>query len=336
MTEGTKTESSMQKAGPGGFLIFKICVLALILALWAGCAQKQQALDLYVDGVMLRELDQNELAVKKLNAAVEADDSFWSAYSLLGEIYEELREYQESAASYERATALNPTSFKDYFNLGRVYRIMKQFSLAVKAYVKACEIDPEHLRAHLYAAETYYEIEDYDGALAYGRRAEEIDPNVGEVQKLLGNIYDSQRDYEQAIRSYKRSLEIDSNDVEVMTALATAYLQTERYEPAKELLVEVVEKEPGDSLAYQHLGYCQLRLGEVDGAIKSYRAALMVDEKDWQAARGLGVAYMLKGVGTEDEGLKARAVEQWRLSLAIKPDQPRSDKLIELIEKYSK
>jgi tetratricopeptide (TPR) repeat protein len=336
MTKGTKMEASTENGGAGGFLVFKICVLAAILVLWGGCAQKQQALDLYIDGVMLRELDQNELAAEKLNAAVKADDSFWSAYSLLGEIYEELREYQKSADSYERATKLNPTSFKDYFNLGRVYRIMKQFSLAVKAYVKACEIDPEHLRAHLYAAETYYEIQDYDGALAYGRRAEGIDPNVGEVQKLLGNIYDSQRNYEQAIRSYKRSLEIDSNDVEVMTALATAYLQTERYEPAKELLVEVVGKEPDNSLAYQHLGYCQLRLGQVDGAIESYRAALTMDEKDWQAARGLGVAYMLKGVGTEDEGLKARAVEQWRLSLAIKPDQPRSDKLIELIEKYSK
>ncbi|MHC4155398.1 MAG: tetratricopeptide repeat protein [Planctomycetota bacterium] len=335
MTNSMKTRKGIQKVGLRRVLRYGFCVLALVVSVCAGCAQKQQPVSLYVDAVVLRDLDQNELAAEKLNAAVKIDDRFWLAYSLLGEIYEDFKDYEESASFYERATELNPLSFKDYFNLGRVYSIMEKFALAVKAYVKACEIDPAHLEAHISAAETYYQLKEYNGALAYGRRAEEIDPNVGEVQKLLGNIYDSQRDYEQAIRSYKRSLEIDSNDVEVMRALAMAYLQTERYEPARQLLTEVLAKEPGDSL-YQHLGYCQLRLGEVDGAIESYSGALMIDEKDWQAARGLGVAYMLKSLGMEDEGLKARAVEQWRLSLAIKPDQPRSDKLIALIEKYSK
>jgi len=336
MTNGIMTKNGRDNAGFGLFLLWGFLVLAGILTAGGGCSGKQEALELYIDGVMLRQLDQNQLAAEKLNSVVEIDNKFWLAYSLLGEVYDELRDYEASAAAYERATALNPTSFKDYFNLGRVYRIMKKFSLAVKAYVKACELNPQHFEAHLYTAQTYYQMRDYEGALAYGRRAEELDPNVGEVQKLLGNIYDSRGDYEQAIRSYKRSLEIDGNDVAVMTALATAYLQSERYEPAKELLTEVVQREPDNNSAYQHLAYCHLRLNELDAAIESYSRALMIDEKDWQSARGLGVAYMLKGLGTGDEALKAKAVEQWRLSLAIRPDQPRGDKLIELIKKYSK
>jgi tetratricopeptide (TPR) repeat protein len=152
------------------------------------------------------------------------------AYSLLGEIYLEMKQYERSTASYERATKLNPGSFDDFFNLGRVYQIMKEFVKAVKAYARACEIKPGHLQA---TAKCYYKISDYNRALMYGKRAEQIDPDVSEVQNLLGDIYGSQKDYDHAIGSYKRSLELDSNDPDIMTSLAVAYLKTNRNEPAK-------------------------------------------------------------------------------------------------------
>jgi hypothetical protein len=52
----------------------------------------------------------------------------------------------------------------------------------------------------------------------------------------------------------------------------------------------------------------------------------------------LGVAYILKGTaedGTIDETLKAKAVQHWRRSLDIKPDQHNSDRLFRLIRRYS-
>jgi len=45
---------------------------------------------------------------------------------------------------------------------------------------------------------------------------------------------------------------------------------------------------------------------------------------------------MTKAKAENDAELKAQAVELWRQSLSIKPDQPRQDRLIKLIEKYSK
>jgi len=69
--------------------------------------------------------------------------------------------------------------------------------------------------------------------------------------------------------------------------------------------------------------------------IESYGRALEIDDKNWEARRGLGVAYMLKALSDEDQVLKAKAVEQWHLSLDIKPDQPRRERLLRLIRKYS-
>jgi Flp pilus assembly protein TadD len=121
-----------------------------------------------------------------------------------------------------------------------------------------------------------------------------------------------------------------------MMALAVAYLRTSRSEPAKELLITVTQLQPENNSAWQYLGYCSLQLEDVNQAIENYRKAIEINSQDWEAYRGLGVAYMVKATQEGDAALKARAIELWRQSLSIKPDQPRRDRLIKLIEKYSK
>ena len=97
----------------------------------------------------------------------------------------------------------------------------------------------------------------------------------------------------------------------------------------------VTQRSPDDSEAYQYLGYCYLRLNDIDNSIASYSTAIEINSKDWQAYRGLGVAYMLKAINTGDETLKAKAIEQWQMSLEIRPDQPRSERLRKLVTKYT-
>jgi tetratricopeptide (TPR) repeat protein len=314
------------------------------------------------------------MAVEKLNSAVQLNKRFSLAYSLLGEIYQEMEDYEKSAASYENAARLNPWSFKDYFNLGRVYQIMEKFTQAIKAYATACELKPDHLEAHVGAAKSYYEIGDYDSALVYGERAGQIDPNISEIQKILGDIYESRKDHNRAIRkdhnraicSYKRALEVDSKNPEIMVSLAVAYLRANRDKSAKELLTSVIQIQPDNNTAYQYLGYCYLRLNaqaiasykstlETDSsntelltslkedadkalgeAIESYNRAIEINDKDWEAYRGLGVAYAIMATNNKDETLKAEAVRQWRLSLDIKPDQRNRERLLKLIRAYSK
>lgn len=313
-----------------------IIIISGALVFAAGCATRQQAVDFYVDAVTLRENNDNQEALRKLNKAVEIDKNFSLAHSLLGEIYEQMSNYPRAADSYENATKLNPWSFKDYFSLGRVYQTMKDFAHAVNAYRRAAQLKPDHFEANLNTAECLYQIKNYDEALAYGKKAELINPDIAELQQLLGQIYDAQKDYDKSVDSYKRALEINSNDPAVMISLAVAYMRTDRTEPAKELLTAVTRLQPDNSSAWQYLGYCFLRLNDLNQAIVNYRKAIEINSRDWEAYRGLGVAYMLVSIKDEDDGLKTQAVELWRQSLSIKPDQPKRERLVQLIEKYSK
>jgi len=353
----------LKKTAMPNMKIFSASLLSLLIL--TGCAPRHRAVALYVDAVELVDRNDQQLAVEKLNSAVEIDGDFSLAYSLLGQIYQKLADYENSAASYEKATQLNPWSFVDFFNLGKVYQIVEKFRAAANAYAQACRLRTDHYQAHFNAAECYYRIDDFKNAAAYARQAEQIDPNVTEVQKLLGDIFESQNDYNRALSYYKRALELDSNNPDIMTSLAVIYLKAARVEPAKELLNQATKLRPNDSTAWQYLGYCYLQLnsqitqkykdlqkqnpddaGLVDSlkkraekalemAINKYTQAAQINENDWQAYRGLGVAYMIKAISKEDIGLKQKAIEQWRKSLTVKPDQPRRGRLLKLIEKYS-
>jgi Flp pilus assembly protein TadD len=213
--------------------------------------------------------------------------------------------------------------------------MMKKFAKAIKAYAKAAELQPDDVATRINTARCYHELKDYENALLAAGSAEEIAGATGEVQKMLGDIHGSRKDYDQAVSHYKRALELDSNNPEIMTALAATYLRIGENESAKELLTAVVQLKPDEPTAHQYLGFCHLRLGQIDEAIAGYRRAIALDDRDWEAHRGLGVAYMMMAISNDDESLKDKAVAQWRLSLAIKPDQPRRKKLLKLMQRYS-
>ena len=296
--------------------------------------QRQRAVSMYVDAMMLNDLNEREEAIRKLNYAIELDPKFALAYSLKGDILQGMEKYEDSADAYEQATIHDPWSFNDFFNLGKVCQIIKQWARAARAYVSACTLEPKDYPSHMGAAHCYYELKDYDNSLPYAEKAKILDPNQAEPELLLGDLYEAKQDHLQAINAYRRALELEGNNPTVMVSLARAYLRSGRYSASKELLTGVISMDPKNSMAYQYLGFAQLRLKETEEAVESYRQAVDADENDWMARKGLGVAYMLlamKEQGPARERTEALALEQWNISLQIKPDQP---KLRELTERH--
>jgi cytochrome c-type biogenesis protein CcmH/NrfG len=318
----------MAKLSLGQVVACLVCTAGL--AVLGGCSRTNEV-SLYADAAVLKEMNQNDQAVAKLQQAVKKNPDFAMAYSLLGDIYKESKEYEKSAKAYSKATQLNPFSFSDFFSLGSVYKEMQRWSDAVMAYVKASELKPENVEAKVETATCYNQLKDYDKAEVYAVAAKALSPDDVEVQRVLGDVYQGKQDYEQAISAYRRALEIEGNKPEIMVPLAKAYLMTGRADAGKELLMQAVKLQPENGKAYQYLGYADLQLGDYDGSIDSYRTALTLDEKDWTSHTGLGVAYATKGLRTGDKEMKIRALEEWKTSLEINPSQP---KLVRVLKKY--
>ncbi len=121
----------------------------------------------------------------------------------------------------------------------------------------------------------------------------------------------------------------------VMMQLAYAHLKMQRYDLAKDVLTSVIERHADNSTTHQYLGFCYLKLGDLDKSIDSYARAVELNDADWEAHRGLGVVYMLKARGIGDANLADKAIGHWRRSLEIKPDQKNAQTLAKMVETYS-
>ena len=199
---------------------------------------------------------------------------------------------------------------------------MQQFTRSIRAYVTACELEPRHYQSHMNVARCYYQVDDFQKAMDYGTKAKELEPTAADPDLLLGDIFEAQEDHNNAVVAYRRALELEGNTPRIMVPLAVTYLRTERYEAGMELLNSAIKIDPKNAMAYQYLGWVQLKLKEHDKAIASYEKAVSIAPGDWSLKKGLGVAYIFKFVNTNDPALKEKALEQWRKSLAIEPNQP--------------
>lgn len=306
------------------------------LSLCLGCTPRQPTVDMYLDAVMLRELGQDELAVKKLNAVVAADPDFALAYAELGKAHENLGNHEKALAAFRKAAKLDPWSFGSHMSLAAACKRLGNYPEAADAYARAVELDPKNLDAMLGAAECCLKAGQYMKSLAYCEQAERTGERTGEVLRLLAHVHEGQKDYEQAIQVYRRLLSSNGEDMEAMLALAVAYVKAGQYDRAKGVLISVTQKRPEDGAAFRHLGYCLVRLSDIDQAVQMYQKAIDLNKDDWEAHRGLGVAYMMKARRTADARLQAEALKHWRRSLSIAPSQPKHEVLEQLIREQLK
>ena len=81
-----------------------ISILSTVVLFSGGCGQQMdqmtenqaKAISVYVDALMLNELNERDKAIQKLNLALELDPEFALAYSLRGDIFQEMAEYEKS------------------------------------------------------------------------------------------------------------------------------------------------------------------------------------------------------------------------------------------------
>lgn len=298
-----------------------------------GCSRQESVMDLYLDAVALRELGQEELAIKKLDAVVALDPEFALAYLELGKACQARGNHEKALAAFQEVVRLDAWSFEGHVNLARTYEKLGKHAEAADAYARAVELEANDFEATMGAAGCYLKAGQYIKSLAYCQRAEQAD-RPREVLPVLAQVYEGQKDYEQAITVYRRLLTLNGEDPNVLLSLGVAYVKAEQYDQARQVLLAVTQMRPEDGAAFRHLGYCFIKLGDTDQAVQMYQRSIDLDINDWEAHRGLGVAYMLKARQTADYRWETKALEHWRRSLAIRPDQPKRQVLEKLIREH--
>jgi tetratricopeptide (TPR) repeat protein len=99
-----------------------------------------------------------------------------------------------------------------------------------------------------------------------------------------------------AIDASQMAVRLDPFDTDALEEQSVLLQQEERPEEAAAVLRTAIERDPHNYMPYLRLGTLQLyALGDLDGAVESYRAALRLNPKATAASEALAQALIRKG-----------------------------------------
>ncbi len=240
------------------------------------------------------------------NVSDEFQEYFFEALKQKG-----IENYEKAILSLEKCIQISPDNAVVYFELGKNYRELEQFDLAITSLNKANALAPEKESILVYLFETYNSTQNYSGAIQTLKKLISKDASYEED---LANLYFLNGDYELALElldqldsnlgesTYRNSLRrriyamtnntgaqienlqqsISENPEMEQNYLNLIYIYSEQGEEEEAFKVakELLETNPGSSLAHLALYKFYLNQDNTEAAVASMKIVFESEEID--------------------------------------------------------
>lgn len=226
-----------------------------------------------------------------------------ASYGKVGDLYDEMGQYEEAVAAYQRALALDERNAAYHQKIGSVYASIGRTEEAIAAYQRAQILDPKNPAPQVSLGGLYHALERYEEAIAAYQRASALDPTTVLPHVGLGILYHRLGHYEAALGACLRAVELAPNDAWSHSSLGDVYFELGRYEEALAAYEQASHLDPEDAWPPYKLGDCYHHLGRYEEALAAYEQASRLDPLNAGAYMGMGEAY--QALGQYEQALEA-------------------------------
>lgn len=257
------------------------------------------------DGWAIRAmaLDWNREYGPALASALHAkalDDTFAPTYAFLGEIYQDLGQYELAMGYLEQALDLDTSGIAvaDTFrNEGLWYSNQGNWEDAIQPYKAALQNAPNHTYIAIELAYNYMALGELDEAIAVLSAARDRAPTDTSVLFWLANAHWRGGDYENAYGFFQRCLDINPDDVPCLSYLGGLQFSQADYVTASVNLERAIALGSTDPDDYYQLGHAQASLGRCDLAEEPLRQGYRLASENDDQERMQKIATTLRSCG---------------------------------------
>lgn len=205
---------------------------------------------------------------------------------------------------------------KNDFTLNRADSALlaRDFSLAARLYRTVLASDPTNKNVCLKLASTYVKAGQDDKAEGAYLNVLRLDSSNFEALNSLGGVFRRLGKYQDSIKVLDRALKIKDSS-EVKYNMGFTYKLMEKYEEAAECFTAVIDANPNDVLAYNHLGAIYAKRGDHKKALQTYWKGLQVDQNHPVLHYNSALSFIAQGEYDE-------ARESFENALRAKPGWP--------------
>ena len=243
----------------------------------------------------------------------------FSAYNYLGEIAEQMGDYESAANAFKELIRIIPYQPAFYLRLGNLYDQLGDKQEAITVYERAIKINRNLWRAHdalwKLCVEQYDRLYQEDQLEAAAENLRKAIHSYSELRRLappashehdndllaqfrarLGSLYVVLERENEAIAVLEKSLETTPNDPDTNYWLGIAYQEIGNLEQAEHYLRTTIALSPEREEAYNALGYFFAEHGtNLDEAVRLIQKALKKSPANGAYLDSLGWAYFKQG-----------------------------------------
>lgn len=236
-------------------------------------------------------------AMKILYKNMSNDMSIFS-YHTVGMFLEQFKMYSSAQKVYQ--TAIKKTTNHEYFydKLGDLAYREKDVDTTVENYRRVLEANPLNRSVLVKLAavlQTYYP-ENTEETIDCYERLLEFDIDTAQIYYELGHLYMNKEDKLNSIGAFKLALEREPENPFFNNSLGYAYAKAELYDDAIEHYQKAIAINPDPewtSIVCQALGAIYAgNKGNVEAAVSTYQAGIILDPKNYDLYIALGDTYM--------------------------------------------
>jgi len=251
-----------------------------------------------------------------------------SSYFILAELFAEQGHTEMAQAELHKLLIMTPTASaaaEAYSLLGEIRQDLGDVEGAVSYFSLATETDPEAPSPWASLGDLAREDQRWDDALRCYREALARDPEAADIQIQLGYVLLKSGRPQESEQSFLAALETDPGEYSAYLGLSECYRHLQRLEDQLAMVKQAMTLAPEDPDVWNAQGVAQEVAGKVAEATSSYEKALSLSPLHRKAANNLGF-ILERRMSAGEEGMKDRAIEAWKRRLLICRDEGQSIK----------
>ena len=181
-----------------------------------------------------------------------------------GNVFCELKRYDEAFAAYDRALALKPDLANAWLGRGNVFCELKRYDEAFATYDRALALKPDLANAWIGRGNVFCELKRYDEAFAAYDRALALKPDLANAWLGRGNVFCELKRYDEAFSAYDRALALKPDLAEAWIGRGNVFTELTRYDDACAAYDRAISLAPDRAEAYWNKSLVKLCRGEFE------------------------------------------------------------------------
>lgn len=220
--------------------------------------------------------------------------------------------YQAARRVLEDAVEVDPEDEETWIALGEVYEDLSDWNKALDAYERALDLVPDSLEARCLVGHCCLMLGRLDQAEWEYRQVIQDEPADGDAWAGLGEVLIAQERYHEALVACNRALEVEPTSPYALSGYVSACEHLGATEDARAAVAHAIGQDPKCPDLWYLLGGLEACAGDIEKSLAAYKRAVQINPLD--AAAHAGIACVLLELGRNYPAVELHLIESARLA----------------------